>query len=157
MEVIYREEQVESTSKKLNLSKQLVACILNNYIAYLKELIEQGKSVKFLNICYLRVEGDLNNRELETLAYIATEIGSYLDVGGSVVLRVLKCFEDQVLETLKAEKGFSVRGLVRIKLSPTVNGDKLRIRKSTVYNNKDVYVITLCSFRRKFEYALSAT
>lgn len=147
MEITYREEQVDSLAKKLNLNKNLVSCVLNNYIYYLRTEISEGRTVKFLNICYLRVKGDIDNRDKKTSAYIATEMGKEVGVSGIVALRILKAYEDEILSCLQEGNGFSVRGLVRMRLDEK---GRLRVRKSTVYNNEDVYIITLGSFKHNF-------
>lgn len=151
METIYRDVQVAQLSRKLNIPKSTVSEILNEYVGYLKGKLDNGETVKFLNICYLRVAGK-EEKERETLAYVSTEIGRKVNVGSVVVLRVLTSFEEYLISDLQRFYSYSIRGLIRIKLEKNHKGEyKVRTKKSTVYNGKDVYVTTLGSFKRKAE------
>lgn len=151
METIYRDVQVDQLSRKLGIHKSTVSAILNEYIGYLKHKLSQGETVKFLNICYLRVAGK-DEKERETLAYISTEIGRKLKIGSAVVFRVLTSFEEYLISDLQRFYSYSIRGLIRIKLEKNYKGEyKVRTKKSTVYNGIDVYVTTLGSFKRKAE------
>lgn len=150
-EIIYRDVQVSQLARRLGLSKVCISNILDSYIGYLKDRISCGETVKFLNVCYLKVEGkDIENKE--TLAYISHEIADELRLGQSVVYRVLTSFEEYMISDLQKFYSYSIRGLVRIRLKKNYNGEfKVRVKKSTVYNGCDVYVSTLNSFKRRVE------
>ena len=151
METVYKDEQVSQLSRYLNIPKSTVKDVLNTYIQYLKNKLDSGETVKFLNVCYLRVGGkDENNHE--TLAYISNELGKCLDVSQVVVHRILTTYEEFLIRDLKKLYSYSIRGLIRIRLTKNQYGDyKVRTKKSTAYNGKDVYVTTTGYFKRKAE------
>ena len=151
MEVVYRDTQIEQIANKLGITKTSVESVWLEYVDRLKSKIAEGKTIKFLNICYLRVNGD-EDKTHETLAYISTEIGNKLSISGTVVYRILTTFEELLIKDLQRFYSYSIRGLIRIRLEKNSKGDyKVRIKKSTVYNGYDVYVLTLGSFKRKVE------
>lgn len=145
MEIIYRSEQVDSIAGRLNINKNVVNLVINNYVQHLVSKINSGETVKFLNICYLRVSQKQLAEDRETLAYIATEIGSEVGVGGPTVLRILLSLEELICYQLLENRGFSIRYLVRIRM----DDETVRVKKSTSLNGKDVYAVVLGSFRRK--------
>lgn len=148
-EAVNKVDQISQIAERLNLSKVTVEGIWNSYISLLKSKIDNGESIKFLNVCYLRVGSDLVKPQ-ETLAYIATEIANVLSLESAIVLRVLCCYEEFLISDLRKLYDYRIRGLVRIRVEKVdSNKYKVRLRKSTVYNDKDIRVITLNSFRRK--------
>lgn len=151
MDTVYKSEQIAIISNRLNISKTSVENVINEYIGYLKQKIDSGNTVKFLNICFIQVEGNCD-RKLETLAYISYELGQKLKLGREVVWRILTSFEEMIITDIKKFYSYNIRGLLNI----TVIEDykerlKVRITKSTIYNNKPVRIFTLGTFKRKIE------
>lgn len=151
METIFKDVQVAQISQHLGISKKLVNEVITNYVMYLREKLESGETVKFLNVCYLRYDGkDLD--VYETLAYISHKIADNLGTTQSVVYRVLTSFEDFMIKDLQNMNPYTIRGLVRIRLEKNVKGElKVRIKKSTTYNNWVIHITTLPSFKRRAE------
>lgn len=149
MQKVFKEEQIDVVSRKINLSRVTVKSVVERYIDYLVEELCSGKTIKVFNICYLRVKSRESDCEMKTLAYISSEIGKELSLGGATVLRVLSCFEDQIVNDLRRGNGFTLRGLVRIQTTVENGCTRLRIRKATCYNSVPVYTSTLGSFRRR--------
>ena len=151
METIFKDIQVAQISQYLGISKKAVNDIITNYVSYLKAKLESGETVKFLNVCYLRYEG----KELdvhETLAYISNNLGKDLGLSQTVVYRTLTAFEDFLIKDLQNLNSYSIRGLIRIRLEKNLKGEwKVRTKKSTAYNNWDIYITTLPSFKRRAE------
>lgn len=150
MLTVYRDEQVDVIRSKLRLPKSQVEKVLVGYVAYLKREIEKGRTVKFLNICYLRV-GDGTDKSKETLAYISNELARELSYGKESVYAILNSFEETIISDVSRFYTYTIRGLVKITLSDYMNTLKVRVKKSTVYNNERVRVITIGSFKRKVE------
>lgn len=152
-EVFFRKEQVEEISSKLNITKLSVEEIVFAYEDYLIKRLQLGESVKFLNICFLK--RNKADSTIETLAYTSTEISKEFNgrYSSEMILRVLTTFQEVIESNLKKFNGFSIRGLVRIRLVEYGNGYKVRIKKSTTLNGEDVRVQTIGSFRRKVEFA----
>lgn len=151
METIFKDAQVTQISNYLGISKKSVNDIISSYVAYLKGKLESGETVKFLNVCYLRYEGkDLEVHE--TLAYISNNLGKMLGLSQSVVYRTLTSFEEFLIKDLKGLNSYSICGLIRIRLEKNAKGEwKVRTKKSTAYNNWDIYITTLPSFKRRAE------
>ena len=136
MECIFKDTQVTQISNHLGITKKVVNDILTYYVGYLKSKLESGETVKFLNVCYLKVGGkDVEVHETQ-----------------SVVYRVITSFEDFLIKDLQNLNSYSIRGLIRIKLEKNYKGEwKVRTKKSTAYNNWDIYITTLPSFKRRAE------
>lgn len=149
MQKIYKEEQIDVVSRKLNMPRTVVKSIVERYIDMLLDELSTGKTVRVLNICYLRVKDESFDCDRKTLAYISSEIGKELSIGGATVLRVLTFLEDQIVSNLQRGNGFTLRGLIRIQTAEENGSTRLRIRKATCYNSAPVYVSTLGSFRRR--------
>lgn len=149
MQKIYKEEQIDVVSRKLNMPRTVVKGIVERYIDMLLDELSTGKTVRVLNICYLRVKDEGFDCDRKTLAYISSEIGKELSIGGATVLRVLTFLEDQIVTNLQRGNGFTLRGLIRIQTAKENGSTRLRIRKATCYNSAPVYVSTLGSFRRR--------
>lgn len=149
MQKIYKEEQIDVVSRKLNMPRTVVKSIVERYIDMLLDELSTGKTVRVLNICYLRVKDESFDCDRKTLAYISSDIGKELSIGGATVLRVLTFLEDQIVSNLQRGNGFTLRGLIRIQTAEENGSTRLRIRKATCYNSAPVYVSTLGSFRRR--------
>lgn len=152
MDILYREGQTELISEKLNIAKSDVDLILKNYSAYLREKINSGETVKILNICYLKNTEESKEVKRETLGYIASELSKQTKIGSVTVLRVLNTLEECIIRDLNEGKGYSIRGLIRIRCIDVGGTKKVRIKKSTKDNGKPIYVVTLNSFKRKVGY-----
>lgn len=151
METVYKDTQISQVSNHLNIPKTTVYEIFTTYVDYLKEKIDNGETVKFLDVCYLRVNGK-DEQVHETLAYISHELADKLKLSQVVVYRVLTTYSEFLIRDLKKLNSYSIRGLIRIKLERNYKGEyKVRTRKSTIYNGKDVYVTTTNFFKRKVE------
>ena len=140
MQKIYKEEQIDVVSRKLNMPRTVVKSIVERYIDMLLDELSTGKTVRVLNICYLRVKDESFDCDRKTLAYISSEIGKELSIGGATVLRVLTFLEDQIVSNLQRGNGFTLRGLIRIQTAEENGSTRLRIRKATCYNSSPVYV-----------------
>lgn len=156
-EVVFKDVQMSQLSSRLGIPKTTVTKIWDTYINRLSRQIEEGKTVKFLNVCYLRV----NDTEVkkgegyqETLAYIAHEIADELSLSQVLVYRVLTSFEEYLILDIQNLYCYSIRGICRIRLERYGNSYKVRIKKSTKYNAMDVYISTMSTFKRKVESAV---
>lgn len=146
--LIFKDEQIAIVAAKLKMPKAIVKDVIEEYIGRLRDRVYNGYTTKIFNICYLRVNGDLDSKETETLAYTATEVGKTVGVPSNTAYRCISFFEEQIISDLQRERRVAIRGLIRIQLN---SDGKVRIKKSTSYNGEDVYVITLNSFRRRVE------
>lgn len=154
-EVIYRDEQVSQLASNLHLPKTTITGILKEYSCYIKEKLMAGNTVKFLNVCYIRVEGS-PEREHETLAYVSTEIARKLGISPDITYRVLSSFEEYMIRDLRKFYGYCIKGIIRIRLEQTSEGVyRVRTKKSTRYNGLPITVTTLGSFKRKAEIVAS--
>ena len=156
-EVVYKDTQIKQLAEKLNIPKTTVESIWNGYTGYLKDKIESGESIKFLNVCYLRVNScELKKGEgyYETLAYISHELADTLGLSNILVYRVLTLFEECLISDLQKFYSYSIRGICRIRLERYGGKYRVRIKKSTKYNAEDVYVSTIGTFKRKVEVAV---
>ena len=151
MEILYREEQISQLASKLKLSKTAVASVLNEYYMHITSRLISGYTVKFLNVCYIKVNG-APMKERETLAYVATEVGRAVGVSSDVAYRVLTTFEEFMIRDLKKFYGYSIRGIVRIRLVQVSDTEcRVRVKRSTRYSGHPITVTTLGSFRRRVE------
>ena len=130
MQKIYKEEQIDVVSRKLNMPRTVVKSIVERYIDMILDELSTGKTVRVLNICYLRVKDESFECDRKTLAYISSEIGKELSIGGATVLRVLTFLEDQIVSNLQRGNGFTLRGLIRIQTAEANGSTRLRIRKT---------------------------
>jgi len=125
--------------------------VLTAYINYLQTKIAEGKTVKFLNICYIRVYG-CKEETHETLAYISYEIGKEVGQSQNVVYRILSTYEESIISDIKSMFAYSIKGIVRLRLEKDYHGNlRVRAKKSTIYDGYDIRVITTGSFKRKAE------
>lgn len=149
-EVVYKKEQINQIATRLKLTKTDVSSILEGYVNYLKDKLNNGQTVKFLNVCYLIVEE--KDCELETVAYISTELSNTLGISKEIVLRVLSSFEEYMINDLRNFYSYCVRGLFSAKLQRVENEKYvLRVKKSVIYNGYPIRVSSTKSFRRKVE------
>lgn len=149
MEIWYRERQVEEVAEKLKVTKADIDLVFRNYAAYLQERVNEGRTVKVLNICYLKNKVSGDDDKIETLAYIATEIANSTGMGNVTVSRILSALEDVIIKDICNGVGFSIRGLVRIRVISENREKRVRIKKSTKYNGMPITVVTLGAFRRR--------
>ena len=153
METVFKSEQVYLLSKGIGVTQKDVKTILDSYIGRLTKNLDSGKSVKFLNICYLINENDKDISYRETLAYISNEIGKETKLGKELVFRVLSDFEKVIVRDVKNFYTYTIRGLVNISCSEYKTGIyKSRVRKATKYDNMGIRVTTINSFKRKVEW-----
>lgn len=146
----FKRELIEYIHCTLNIPRTTIDSVINRYVEYLKGKLESGQSVKFLNVCYLKVKSDTEDSIQETLAYTAVEVGKQLKVSGQTAIAILFALEEAIINSCSVTnsvRGTTIRGLVRIKME----GDNVRIKKSTAYNGFDIYITTLQSFRRRVE------
>lgn len=151
MQIICKEGQIDLVATKLNLPKSAVDSIIVNYTRYLQEKICRGDTVKVLNICYIK-NPDGSNDVRETLGYIATEIANMTDMGRVTVLRVLTTLEEVIIRDLRksdSSLGYSLRGLIRIRVIKGTGDNKVLIKRSVSLTGKPIKICTLSSFRRR--------
>ena len=154
-EVVFQGTFLNQIANRLTIPKSTVKRIWDKYTDYLIKKIESGESVKFLNICYLRVNTknlSKKKRIFETLAYIAHEVSNAIGESQILVYRVLTSFEEYLISDLQNFYSYSIRGIVRIRLERYNGYYRVRTKKSTRYNGKDVYVTTIGTFKRKVEF-----
>lgn len=149
-EVVFKDAQMSQLSKRLGIPKSTATKIWDEYINRLSKQIEEGKTVKFLNVCYLVVNNKCEGYR-ETLAYISHEIADKLGYTQVLVYRVLTSFEEYLILDLQKLYCYSIRGICRIRLERYGGDYKVRIKKSTKYNSMDIYVSTISTFKRKVE------
>ena len=151
METVFKTVQVYILSDKLGVSQKDVKLILDSYVNDLLSKLRNGQTVKFLDVCYLVVDGKKNGYQ-ETLAYISNDLGVTTKLGKELVFRVLSEFSNFISEDLKKFYSYTIRGLVNISLEEYKLGVyKVRIRKSKVLKEIGVNIVTINSFKRKVE------
>lgn len=146
MVTLYRDEQVNTISYNLNISKTVVRQVITSYAKYLEDKIMGGEPVKFLNICHIRVNSCISDTQ-ETLAYIATELSRKINQSDVLVKRVLETYENLIVEDLSKGFSYNIRGLVNL----TVEGNHVYSKKSSKYQGYDVRVMLIGRFKRKVE------
>lgn len=149
-EVVFKDAQMSQLSKRLGIPKSTATKIWDEYINRLSKQIEEGKTIKFLNVCYLVVNNKCEGYR-ETLAYISHEIADKLGYTQVLVYRVLTSFEEYLILDLQKLYCYSIRGICRIRLERYGGDYKVRIKKSTKYNSMNIYVSTISTFKRKVE------
>ena len=82
----FKRELIEYIHCTLNIPRTTIDSVINGYVEYLKGKLESGQSVKFLNVCYLKVKSDTEDSIQETLAYTAVEVGKQLRKDCNVVI-----------------------------------------------------------------------
>lgn len=152
MDTVYKSEQVYLLSKGIGVSKKDVKTVLDTYVNRLIKKLENGETIKFLNICYLVNEGQGKESYQETLAYVSNEIGKETKLGKELVFRILSDFERAIVRDVRNFYTYTVRGLVNISCCEYREGVyKVRVRKSTKYDCSGIRVVTINSFKRKVE------
>lgn len=150
MNKVFKSEQIYAISKELGVSQVDVKKVLDSYTNRLSDKVKNGETIKFLNICYL-VNSSNKNYYNETLAYVSNEIGRETKLGKELVFRVLKTYEDTIIQDLKRFYSHGIRGLVKFKRIEYGEGVyKVRVNKGSNLDS-DVRVVTINSFRRKVE------
>lgn len=150
-ETLYKDVQLNQVAKRLNVSVSSVRSIWNMYEQYVQDKIFEGCSVKFLNICYFRVDGQPVEYH-ETVAYVATEIANKLNISKNVAYRVLLSFEEYLIDDLRNFYSYCIRGILKIWLQKVEDGSyRVRSNKSTIYDGYDIRVVILSGFKRKVE------
>lgn len=149
--ILYNGNQIDNIAESLRLNKRVVNLVLFNYRTYLEEKINSGETVKVLNICYIRNYENTKDYEHETLAYIASNIARGTDMGSVTVLRILTTLEEMIVRDIAHGERYALKGLIRIRTVVTEDGVRVRVAKSSKYNNKPVKVVVLGSFKRKVE------
>lgn len=150
MNTVFKSDQIYILSEKLKISQKDCKKILDSYVNRLLDKINNGKAVKFLNICYL-VPGSSGEYN-DTLSYISYEIGKDTKLGKEVVFRVLSEFGNFIADDLKKFYSYTIRGLVNISLEEYKRGVyKVRIRSCKNLRDLGYRVVTINSFKRKVE------
>lgn len=150
MDIIYKREQLAHLASKLSISKVQVSTVWELYVQKLQDEIDRGNTVKFFNICYILVGG----KPLETsktLAYIAHEIADELNMGKDVVFTILLSYEEYLIRGLRKCYYYSIRGLVGLRIVSSNGCYRVKVKKSKVYEGRDIKIRVLSSFRRKVE------
>ena len=154
MEVVFKQEQFKLVSKKVNLPFTKVSEVLNSYIQYLKDEITNGNTVRFLNICYIKVDGN-GCKNLKTRAFIATELSKEVDVSSSVIMGILDRYEELIEKDVTSFFPYTIKGLLRIKIDDSPKGNKLHIYKTSEYNNLPIRIYTIRQFKYRCEDAIA--
>lgn len=150
-ETVYKNVQLSQVARRLNITIESVHNIWNAYEDYIRDKIQNGYSVKFLNVCYFRVDGKTVEFH-ETMAYVATEIANKLNISKEIAYRVLLSFEEYLIDDLRNFYSYCVRGLLKIWIQKVEDGSyRVRSSKSTIYDGYDVRVVILSGFKRKVE------
>lgn len=147
-DTVYKEEQITRLANDLSLPVVKVVDIWDAYVDNLLYHIYSGSTVKFLGVCYLRVNNETYDVQY-TLAYMANEIANKLAMSSEIVYRVLTSWQDIILSDLKKDRAYSIRRIATM----SIEDNRLRLRKSTVYTGSglDVRVMACPSFKRKVE------
>lgn len=152
MDTVFKSEQVYLLSKGLGVTKKDVKLVLDTYVNRLIKKIEDGETVKFLNICYLVNEEKGKSDYQETLAYVSNEIGEETKLGKELVFRILSDFERAIVRDVRNFYTYTIRGLLNISCCEYKEGVyKVRVRKATKYDCRGIRVVTINSFKRKVE------
>lgn len=150
MNKVSKSDLIYSLGKTLGVSQTDVKRVIDTYVGRLKNKLDNGETIKFLNICYL-VNSDNKQYYHETLAYISTEIGMETKLGKELVFRILSTYEDMIVQDLRKFYSYGVRGLVKFKYTEYRRGIcKVRVNKGSNLDS-DIRVVTLNSFKRKVE------
>lgn len=135
--------QAEKIAERLNISKYFVKPVLVSYIDFILDQIRSGNTVKFLNVCIIRI--NKNPREnCETRAYIANKL-STKEVSPVVVARILEEYEQCIVEDLKDGGIYRMQGLCTI----GYNNNSLSCRKSTKISGHHIVISFVERFKRR--------
>ncbi|MGV3076274.1 HU family DNA-binding protein [Clostridium baratii] len=150
MNKVSKSDLIYSLSKVVGVPQSDVKRVVDAYVSRLKHRLENGETVKFLNICYL-VNNENKHYYHETLAYISTEIGNETKLGRELVFRILSSYEDMIVHDLRKFYSYGVRGLVKFRYTEYTKGVfKVRVNKGSNLDS-NIRVVTLNSFKRKVE------
>ena len=139
--------EVVVIADKMNLSQTQVRTIIQNYTSYIRAVVEDGKSVRFLRICSFIVDGYEGFQE--TLAHTSYMLAKGMLISPEVVMGVLLQYEEQILMTLREGSCHVVSGVCKIAFS---EDGKVIVRKSPkmgMFVNCRTYLRS--SFVRKIE------
>lgn len=150
MNRVYKTDLIYSLSKAVRVPQTDVKRVVDIYTERLKRKLNNGETIKFLNICYL-VNSDNSQYYHETLAYISTEIGNESKLGKELVFRILTTYENMIAQDLRKFYTYGVRGLVKFRYTEYRKGVcKVRVNKGSNLDS-NIRVVTLNSFKRKVE------
>lgn len=150
MNKVSKEDLIYSLGKKVGVTQSDVKRVIDAYVARLRDKLEQGETIKFLNICYL-VNSENRQYYHETLAYISTEVGEETKLGKEFVFRILYSYEDMIIQDLRKFYSYGIRGLVKFRYTEYCRGvSKVRVNKGSNLDS-NIRVVTLNSFKRKVE------
>lgn len=139
--------EVVVIADKMNLSQTKVRTIIQNYTSYIRAMVDDGKSVRFLRICSFIVDGYEGFQE--TLAHTSYLLAKGMLISPEVVMGVLLQYEEQILMTLREGSCHVVSGICKIAVS---EDGKVIVRKSPkmgMFVNCRTYLRS--SFVRKIE------
>lgn len=139
--------EVVVIADKMNLSQTQVRTIIQNYTSYIRAVVSDGKSVRFLRICSFIVDGYEGFQE--TLAHTSYLLAKGMLISPEVVMGVLLQYEEQILMTLRKGSCHMVSGVCKIAVS---EDGKVIVRKSPkmgMFVNCRTYLRS--SFVRKIE------
>lgn len=139
--------EVVVIADKMNLSQSQVRTIIQNYTSYIRAVVDDGKSVRFLRICSFIVDGYEGFQE--TLAHTSYLLAKGMLISPEVVMGVLLQYEEQILMTLREGSCHVVSGVCKIAVS---EDGKVIVRKSPkmgMFVNCRTYLRS--SFVRKIE------
>lgn len=139
--------EVVVIADKMNLSQTQVRTIIQNYTSYIRAVVDDGKSVRFLRICSFIVDGYEGFQE--TLAHTSYLLAKGMLISPEVVMGVLLQYEEQILLTLREGSCHVVSGVCKIAVS---EDGKVIVRKSPkmgMFVNCRTYLRS--SFVRKIE------
>ena len=139
--------EVVVIADKMNLSQTQVRTIIQNYTSYIRAVVDDGKSVRFLRICSFIVDGYEGFQE--TLAHTSYLLAKGMLISPEVVMGVLLQYEEQILMTLREGSCHMVSGVCKISVS---EDGKVIVRKSPkmgMFVNCRTYLRS--SFVRKIE------
>ena len=117
--------EVVVIADKMNLSQTQVRTIIQNYTSYIRAVVDDGKSVRFLRICSFIVDGYEGFQE--TLAHTSYLLAKGMLISPEVVMGVLLQYEEQILMTLRKGSCHVVSGVCKIAVS---EDGRVIVRKS---------------------------
>lgn len=138
-------------SEKLNIPTETVRKVLRGYVMYVQGKIRNGESTNILRIC--RLEVPEYSGEMETLAYVCTELADQLEVSKEVVKGILFYYEDCIVRDTRKYYSTVINGLLQLELVEYFEGRmKVRIRVSrALREGVDMHASVSRVFKRKVE------
>lgn len=110
---MYKSDQIESLSNRLNVHHKVVSTILNDYRNMLRFQIRERKGVSFLNLVNMRGMGT-QFRWYETTGKQAYNIAQARGMSWNIVLGVLQAYRMLILEELTMGRTVVVNGLLTL-------------------------------------------